>query len=303
MSTTANSTLISEGKTKRIRRTEAPHEVVLESFDSLTSGDAAKRAEIPEIAKYKTRQTVRVFRLLDKAGVPNAFIRQEGEREIRCDHCEMVPLELVIRRYAWGSILKREPALAISDTEALRFDVLRWEFFHKHSVALPPNVDSPTLIPEDEARERFLSEDGWPPNVYTDPLVQFGERWKLLPAKEPSDRASTLLEVDAVLSPGEVEDVVNRLMLPTFEALENAWATIDTQQGPVILVDLKIEVGRRLSDGELVVADVVDNDSWRIWPGGDPRNQLDKQSFRDGDPFSEVADNYKLVAMLLESWD
>ncbi len=303
MGTSADTKVVAEGKTKRVRLTGSPHEVVLESVDALTSGDAANRAEIPEIAKYKTSQTVRVFRLLNKVGIPNAFIRQEGAREIRCHYCDMIPLELVIRRYAWGSSLKRQPELVISDTEARRFDTPSWEFFHKNSVVLPPSVHAPALIPEGEARKRFLGEDGWPPNVFTDPLIELGDRWRLYPAKEPSAAAPVLMEIEPLLSPPEVDTVVTSLMLPTFEALEKAWSTIRIEQGPIVLVDLKIEVGRRRSDGELVVADVIDNDSWRIWPGGDPRNQLDKQSFRDGHPLTEVSDNYELVTTLLETWD
>ena len=65
---------------------------------------------------------------------------------------------------------------------------------------------------------------------------------------------------------------------------------------------IKIEAGRQNIDGKLVIADVIDIDSWRIWPGGDPSRQLDKQNFRDGHPLSEVSDNYALVAELTRAF-
>jgi phosphoribosylaminoimidazole-succinocarboxamide synthase len=82
-----------------------------------------------------------------------------------------------------------------------------------------------------------------------------------------------------------------------FATLERAWASAD-----VTLVDLKIEFGRD-PRGQLMVADVIDNDSWRIWPGGDKNRMLDKQVYRNLQnvtpaDLQQVADRYALVADL-----
>jgi phosphoribosylaminoimidazole-succinocarboxamide synthase len=82
-----------------------------------------------------------------------------------------------------------------------------------------------------------------------------------------------------------------------FEILERAWASVD-----VTLVDLKIEFGRD-AQGRLLVADVIDNDSWRIWPGGDKNRMLDKQIYRNlkevtPEDLQALGDRYALVADL-----
>ena len=78
-------------------------------------------------------------------------------------------------------------------------------------------------------------------------------------------------------------------MVPCFEILEKAWKKFD-----VDLIDMKIEVGIN-QNKEIVIADVIDNDSWCIWPNGDPKKQLDKQSFRDGEKLTDVQRKYAIV--------
>lgn len=287
-----------EGKTKRLTPGPHPETLLMETKDELTGGDAAKRAHIAGIAVHKTEQTSNVFALLQRKGIDTAFIERSGPTSLLCDDCDMLPLELVMRRYAFGSVLKREPRYDTGGAP-LRFDPIACEIFHKWAVVMPPLVDTPTQMEEGAARERYLRDGVWTDGVYTDPYVDIDNgHWMLHPAKVPFDAAKPLMEAKPVCSEEERAMILERLMRPCFAALETAWAAIRTEHGPVALADMKIEVGRRKRDGKIVIADVIDNDSWRIWPGADPSKQLDKQSFRDGSDLSLVSDNYALVAEL-----
>lgn len=92
-------------------------------------------------------------------------------------------------------------------------------------------------------------------------------------------------------SPQEV-GVMTELARLTFDILSHAWRKRD-----VLLVDLKIEFGRLAggeNQGQLVIADVIDNDSWRIWPQGREELMLDKQIYRNLQSVDDAAlDNVK----------
>jgi phosphoribosylaminoimidazole-succinocarboxamide synthase len=228
-------TQLAEGKTKIIyAHPDDANLVILYHKDGITAGDGARRNEIPGKGALAGRTTANVFKLLGNAGIVTHFVSAPADNLTVVRRCTMFPLEVVTRRLATGSYLRRNPDVA----EGTRFDPPLVEYFLKDDTAHDPQI-SPVEI--------------------------------------------------AVRNIATAADVAHmeRIAVQVFTLLEEAWASQD-----VTLVDLKIEFGRT-TDGSIVVADVIDNDSWRIWPHGDKAQMLDKQVYRN----AAVVDDDLLAAI------
>ena len=294
---TVNNNILTEGKTKLIQKGNQPHTIKIVAKDFLTGGDAARKEEITDIGIQKTKQASNVFKMLEFNNISTSFIELISPNTMLCDECEMLPLEFVVRRYAWGSFLLRNNQYKKDIQNPHRFNKPVWEIFHKHSAVMPPHVNEPMQMEENKARDKFLKDGEWALGVYTDPYIKIGDQWELYSAKDPI-AGKSLMSTPSLLNAEELNKAVNNIIVPSFEALENNWMKISTVDGPVHLVDIKFELGFRTKDKVLVLSDVVDNDSWRIWPGGRPDKQLDKQSFREGENLSNVSSKYQLVTEL-----
>src|SRR5215467_8748672 len=94
---------VAEGKTKTIHRIAGNDELVaLGAKHDVISGKGA----------LANRTTCNVFRLLKACGIPVAFEEQDSATSIIGQHCTMLPYEVVTRREAHGSYLKRHPGFA-----------------------------------------------------------------------------------------------------------------------------------------------------------------------------------------------
>jgi phosphoribosylaminoimidazole carboxylase/phosphoribosylaminoimidazole-succinocarboxamide synthase len=280
---------LARGKTKTIFEVEGmPELVILENRNEITAmDDPTKTREFERKAEYCTTTTCRVFELLDSANLPVSYIQQRDETSFVAQACEMIPLEVVVRRYAFGSYLQRHPEF--KDTKShlpLRFPSLVIEFFLKTS-------NGKVRIQEKEIDLGLNPAKG-----EEDPLVAnpFEEKWILFHPKHDSNTAEMLqvkrqiLAKDVVENPCEMREI-EKLAGRTFAILEESFEMLNCK-----LIDLKLEFGKEYLLNSIQLADVVDNDSWRL--RDENWNELSKQVFRDKGLNSEVADKYALVAQL-----
>ncbi|MEK7482478.1 MAG: phosphoribosylaminoimidazolesuccinocarboxamide synthase [Patescibacteria group bacterium] len=264
-----------EGKTKIIWESSFADAVIIESKDDITAGDGAKRDIIENKGALSTTTTYNCFGLLTKKGVPNHFLHMRDEKTFTAVKLQMIPVELVARRIAFGSYLKRHPGVK----EGFRFQRLRREMFLKDDKRHDPLM--------------IWDEDGLDPGSHT----PFGAFF-LYDAKKPLKEGfiGLLPRSDFLLVPDNYTEVKKllKILSKTFCVLEEAW-----REQNVTLVDLKIECGYA-PDGTIMVGDVIDNDSWRIWPGGDKSQMKDKQIYRDAPDVAKVMtdlkNNYQWVA-------
>lgn len=259
-------TLLAEGKTKKIYNASGGNRrlVVVKSKDDMTAGDGSKHDVITGKATLANHTTCNVFRLLHACGVPIAFIKQIDDTSFYAHYCKMIPLEVVVRREAHGSFLKRHPYLKKGHV----FPRLLLEFFLKTSGKKWKEID----IPKD------------------DPFI--GENGQLYLPDKPIWQQESFLNVGQFFEvgigyykPHELGDIALR----TFLILEKTWQLLGRK-----LVDFKVEFG--VDDQKrLLLADVIDNDSWRVVEDG---QYIDKQVYRDGGDLNTVTEKYRQVTEL-----
>jgi phosphoribosylaminoimidazole-succinocarboxamide synthase len=98
---------IYEGKAKILYEGPEPGTLIQYFKDDATAFNAQKKGTISGKGVLNNRISEHVFTLLGNIGVPTHFIRRLNMREQLIRQCEIVPIEVVIRNVAAGSLAKR----------------------------------------------------------------------------------------------------------------------------------------------------------------------------------------------------
>jgi len=101
--------LLYEGKAKRVYATDQPDLVAVEFKDDATAFNAEKKASLAGKGERNCRISALVFEWLEARGVPTHYLGVEGDRWMLVRPVNVVPIEVVVRNVAAGSLCRQLP--------------------------------------------------------------------------------------------------------------------------------------------------------------------------------------------------
>jgi len=99
--------LIYEGKAKKIFTHDDVDKVKIEFKDDATAFNALKKEKFEGKGKLNCLISARIFEILIKKNIPTHFIQLENENIMIAKKIKIIPLEIVLRNTAYGSLCKQ----------------------------------------------------------------------------------------------------------------------------------------------------------------------------------------------------
>lgn len=115
--------LIYEGKAKKVYATQNPDIVMVEYKDDATAFNGLKKGSILGKGAVNNRVSNHLFKLLQKHGIPTHYEEELSDISTLVKKVEIVPLEVIVRNIAAGSLCKR---LGLAEGTKLNSTVLEY---------------------------------------------------------------------------------------------------------------------------------------------------------------------------------
>src|ERR1700738_3717270 len=137
---------IARGKTKILYEHEGqPDVLVVQQQDGITARDGERRDVIEGKGRIAAQTTARVFRLLNLCGLPTHYLNggeDDDDNEMLVRRAQMIPLEVVVRGVAAGSLVKRRPGIQRGSLLVPRMI----EFFQKDDANHDPLIEADAIV-------------------------------------------------------------------------------------------------------------------------------------------------------------
>lgn len=99
--------LLYEGKAKKVFATGEDGVLVHRYKDDATAFNAQKRGSWKDKGRTNATMSAAIFAYLEANGVPTHFVEQVDESAIKTHRLDMLPIEIIVRNVAAGSLAKR----------------------------------------------------------------------------------------------------------------------------------------------------------------------------------------------------
>ena len=153
-------TKIYEGKAKTLYEGPEPGTVIVHFKDDATAFNAEKKAVIEGKGVLNQRISEYLFTKLNELGLPTHFIRSLNMREQLVREVEIIPLEVIVRNVAAGSLAKR---LGLDEGTVLPRSII--EFCYKNDKLGDPMVS-----------EEHITAFGWATPMELDDMMHMSIR-------------------------------------------------------------------------------------------------------------------------------
>lgn len=117
--------MLYEGKAKKVYTTEDPELYIVDHKDDATAFNGLKKGTISGKGVINNRVTNHLMKMLESKGIPTHFVEELSDRETVVKKVKIVPLEVIVRNIAAGSMSKR---LGIEEGTVLPTTVLEYSY-------------------------------------------------------------------------------------------------------------------------------------------------------------------------------
>lgn len=128
--------MLYEGKAKKVYTTDVEDVYIVSYKDDATAFNGLKKGTIAGKGAINNRVTNHLMKLMEKNGIPTHLVEELSERETAVKKVKIVPIEVIVRNIATGSLSKR---LGLPEGTKLKSTVL--EYCYKDDALGDPMIN------------------------------------------------------------------------------------------------------------------------------------------------------------------
>ncbi|MBN2898376.1 MAG: phosphoribosylaminoimidazolesuccinocarboxamide synthase [Clostridia bacterium] len=145
--------MLYEGKAKKVFRTDNDKEYIVSYKDDATAFNGVKKGTIADKGVVNNTMSAVIFKMLEEKGIPTHLIELLNDRETLVKAVQIIPLEVIPRNIAAGSLAKR---LGLEEGTVLKRPVL--ELCYKNDELGDPMINDSHVLAVGLATEEQLAK-------------------------------------------------------------------------------------------------------------------------------------------------